>query len=494
MIELLTPQEMSRADALAMENGPDDGGGLMRRAGATVVDEVLARFAEAPGFDILCGPGNNGGDGYVVADLLGERGLDVAVWRLAAPRAGSDCEAMAARCRAENSPLEDYRPVPGRIAIDALFGAGLSKPIEGTAAQALGKLRNAGVRVVAVDMPSGVSGATGQVLGIAAPAVLTVTFFRRKPGHLLYPGRALCGETVVADIGIDAGVLDEIAPRCFVNDPALWRAQWPVMEPDLHKYRRGHVGVFSGGPMATGAARLSARAAARIGAGAVTLLSPGAALAINAMHLTSIMLRRVEGEQELLQFHEERNPKAYVLGPGFGVGEQTRRFAELVLEAQQSAGLVLDADAITAFAGNPQRLADAASKRRGDLFLTPHVGEFSRLFPELGGNDDLSKLDRAREAAARMNAVIVFKGPDTVIAAPDGRAAINANAGPHLATAGSGDVLAGMIAGLCAQGMSGFEAASAAVYLHGETGNCCGAGLIAEDLPERLPQILRDNF
>ncbi|UUP19613.1 NAD(P)H-hydrate dehydratase [Nitratireductor thuwali] len=492
MIELLTPQEMSRADALAMEKGPHDGAGLMDRAGAAVADAVLARFAGAAGFDILCGPGNNGGDGYVVADLLRERGLDTKVWRLAMPRQGSDCEAVAARCHAECAPLEDYRPLPGRIAVDALFGAGLSKPVGGAAARVLGSLAETGVRVVAVDLPSGVSGATGQVLGIAAPAALTVTFFRRKPGHLLYPGRALCGETLVADIGIDARVLDEIAPRCFVNDPALWRAEWPVMEPDLHKYRRGHVGVFSGGPMATGAARLSARAAARIGAGAVTLLSPGAALAVNAMHLTSIMLRRVEEERELLEFHEERRPKAYVLGPGFGIGELTRRFAEAILQAQQGAGLVLDADAITAFAGDPQRLADAASKRRGDLFLTPHAGEYARLFPDLGGDDDLSKLDRARKAAAHMNAVVVYKGADTVIAAPDGRAAINANAGPHLATAGSGDVLAGMIAGLCARGMPGFEAAAAAVHLHGEAGNGCGAGLIAEDLPERLPEILRD--
>jgi hydroxyethylthiazole kinase-like uncharacterized protein yjeF len=329
------------------------------------------------------------------------------------------------------------------------------------------------------------------VLGAAPHADLTVTFFRMKPGHLLCPGREYCGETIVADIGIPDAMLEEIAPRCSENVPALWRSVLPVPAVDTHKYKRGHACVFSGGPSATGAARLAAMAAARIGAGAVTVLSPAAAMLVNASHMTAIMLAKVDAAADLSAFIERRKPDAFVLGPGFGVGEKTRELALAVLENRDCGALVLDADGITSFRDAPASLfIMAGSGHAPPLVLTPHEGEFARLFPGLAEDAALSKLDKARRAADRAHAVVIYKGPDTVIAAPDGRAAINANGTPYLATAGSGDVLSGMTAGLLAQGMPAFEAACAAVWMHADAGSRFGPGLIAEDLPGLLPAVL----
>jgi len=494
MHEILSPEEMARADRLAVEAGRLESYDLMRNAGAAVASEILSRFADAVGFDVLCGPGNNGGDGYVVASILHERGLDVRVWREAEPRPGTDAARAAAECSIRAGALEDFTPEPGRLVVDALFGAGLARPVEAVFAQALDRAAAAKVPVVAVDLPSGVSGESGRVLGTSVPARLTVTFFRKKPGHLLYPGRALCGEVVTADIGIGDDVLDAIRPRCSENAPPLWQGLLPRAGIETHKYERGHAAVFTGGPTTTGAARLGARAAARIGAGAVTLLSPTTGLAVNAMHLTSIMLKRIEAVDELEAFHRDRKPSAYLLGPGFGVNEKARIFAAAILrsgEAEAPAHLVLDADGITAFAREPELLFAEASGSHGSLVLTPHLGEFARLFPDLAGDEQLSKLGRARAAAARSGAIVLLKGPDTVIAAPDGRAVINANATPYLATAGSGDVLAGMITGLLAQKMPAFEAAAASAYLHAEAASAFGPGLIAEDLPDMLPGVLK---
>ncbi|MDN2567458.1 NAD(P)H-hydrate dehydratase [Aquibium sp. A9E412] len=492
MHELLTPAEMAEADRLAIAAGPFDGAELMARAGAAVADALLARFPAAEPVHVVCGPGNNGGDGYVVARLLAARGVAVRLWREDVPRAGSDAAAAAARCPLDAEPLADFAPAPGAVVVDALFGAGLSKPLAGRYAAAVERM--AGTRVVAVDLPSGLDGARGTVLGAAAQAALTVTFFRKKPGHLLYPGRALCGAVLVADIGIADHVLPAVAPTAFENGPALWRAALPWPAADTHKYRRGHVAVLSGGPDATGAARLAARGAARGGAGAVTVLSPPEALLVNACQLTAIMVKRLDGRDDLTAFRAARRAEAWVLGPGFGVGETARVYAETLLAPPAAAGrqtLVLDADGITAFRDAPERLFEAArAAQAAALVLTPHAGEFARLFGDLAGDAALGKLERARLAAARAGAVVLLKGPDTVVAAPDGRAAINANGTPWLATAGAGDVLAGLIAALAAQGMPAFEAAAAAAWLHAETAQGGGPGLIAEDLPERLPAVL----
>lgn len=492
---LLSPAQMAEADRLAIEGGPFDGPGLMENAGGTVFHEILARFPGARRFDVLCGPGNNGGDGYVVARLLAETGLEVALWREGEPRAGSDAALAAARWTGETRPLAEFRPGAGAVVVDSLFGAGLAKPLAGPPAKAAEACREAGAAVVAIDLPSGVSGASGKVLGAAFHAALTVTFFRRKPGHLLYPGRAHCGELVVADIGIPAPVLERIGPDTFENGPALWGAALPRPAIDAHKYARGHAAVFSGGPSHTGAARLAALGAARAGAGAVTVLSPADAMAVNAAHLTAVMLARVDEPADAVEFVGGRKVRAAVIGPGFGVGERLRATVAALLEAGADAGaaLVLDADAITSFAEKPEALLARAAGGPA-LVLTPHEGEFGRLFPDLAGDDALSKLDRARRAAERAKAVVVCKGPDTVVAAPDGRAAINTNGTSWLATAGSGDVLAGMIAGLMAQRMPAWEAACAAVWMHAEAGRRFGPGLTADDLPGLLPPVLRELF
>lgn len=494
--ELLSPSEMAEADRLAIAQGPLDGYGLMRRAGEAVAAVLMARYPAAARVHVLCGPGNNGGDGYVVASLLRKSGVDVALWRSGEPRAGSDAALAAADCPLEPRPLSAFAAEPGSLVVDALYGAGLSKALSGDAGRAVQVVTDLGLPVVAVDLPSGVSGESGAILGGAFRAAVTVTFARKKPGHLLLPGREMCGEIVLADIGIGDDIIARVAPRSFENAPAPWLPVFPVPAVDAHKYKRGHVSVFSGGPAATGAARLSALAAARSGAGAVTVLSPANAMQVNAAHLTSIMLRKVDAVADLGAFLADSRPSSFVLGPGFGVGEKARDFVLALLgagHAQETGveGLVLDADGITSFRDVAETLFQAARKSGAPaLVMTPHEGEFGRLFPEVAGDKALSKLGKTRAAAARANAVIVYKGADTVIAAPDGRAAINGNGAPWLATAGSGDVLAGIIAGLLAQGMPAFEAACAAVWIHAEAGSRFGPGLIAEDLPLAMVPVL----
>jgi ADP-dependent NAD(P)H-hydrate dehydratase / NAD(P)H-hydrate epimerase len=494
--ELLSPAEMTEADRLAIATGPFDGIGLMRNAGAAVSAVVLAHFPAARRVHVLCGPGNNGGDGYVVASLLHDSGVDVTVWASGSPRTGSDAARAASECPARPRPLSEFVAEAGSIVVDALYGAGLSKPLSGDAARAVEVATELNLPVVAVDLPSGVSGESGQSLGQAFRARITVTFARKKPGHLLLPGREMCGELVLADIGIGDGIIAQLEPRTFENTPPLWIGDFPVPAVDTHKYRRGHVGVFSGGPSATGAARLSALAAARSGAGAVTVLSPANALQVNAAHLTSIMLHKSDSVADVQEFIGRRRPSAFVLGPGFGVGEKARDFGLAVLGVElrqdgRTDGLVLDADGITSFRDASNVLFEAARRPNAPaLVLTPHEGELARLFPDIAGDTNLSKLAKARSAAERAGAVMVYKGADTVIAAPDGRAAINGNGAPWLATAGSGDVLSGIIAGLLAQGMPTFEAACAAVWIHAEAGSRFGPGLIAEDLPLALVPVL----
>jgi hydroxyethylthiazole kinase-like uncharacterized protein yjeF len=491
--ELLTPAEMGEADRLTIAGGLIDGIGLMRRAGDVVADALLERFPDAPGVAVLAGPGNNGGDGYVVAEHLRRKGLAVTLWRSSAPRSETDAAIAAAECRVEPQPLASFDPEPGWVVVDALFGAGLMRAIDGVYAEALDRTAQAGAPVVAVDLPSGVSGLSGEVLGTTVIADLTVTFFRKKPGHLLEPGRALCGEVIVADIGISDDVLSAILPLTVENDPANWLGAFPRPTIDTHKYARGHVAVFSGGPSSTGAARLAALAAARTGAGAVTLLSPRNALAVNAAHLTSIILRKADGFDDAAAFIEARKPDAFVFGPAIGTSDEVGTFALDLIRAAAGSAIVFDADALTVFSKQREEFfARAHEDGAPRLVLTPHEGEFRRLFPDLAADADLSKLDRARQAAKLANAVVIYKGPDTVIAAPDGRAAINANGTPLLATAGSGDVLSGISAGLLAQRMPAFEAACAAVWMHAEAARGFGPGLIAEDLPLALLPVLRD--
>jgi len=488
--ELLTPQQMGEADALTIAAGSFDGMALMRRAGAAVAAAALRRHAGTAPIHVLAGPGNNGGDGYVAARLLDEAGVDVRLWRSDSPRKATDAWVAAEECPLNQGDLADFHVGRGALVIDALFGAGLLRPLRGVFAAAVQRTRESAAAVLSVDLPSGISGLDGSVLGTAFEADHTVTFFRKKPGHLLFPGRAHCGEVIVEDIGIPASVLGAIGPRFVENTPELWIDIFPRPARDAHKYSRGHVAVFSGGLASTGASRLSAIAAARAGAGAVTLLSPSEALGVNAAHLTSTILRERGSIDEVISFLRQRQPDALVFGPGAGTGKDIGDFALRLMSA--AAGLcghiVFDADAITLFSERREDFLALAASGAPALLLTPHEGEFRRLFPDLAVGR--SKLDRALAAALATNATIILKGPDTVIASPGGRAAINANGTPLLATAGSGDVLAGIAAGLLAQGMPVFEAAAAAVFLHAEAAARFGPGLIAEDLPAALPPVL----
>jgi hydroxyethylthiazole kinase-like uncharacterized protein yjeF len=377
------------------------------------------------------------------------------------------------------------------LIIDALFGAGLSRPVSGEPFEMIEAINANGAPVLAVDLPSGVNGTTAAVMGAAVRATETVTFFRKKPAHLLLPGRLQCGRVRVADIGIDARVLEEIRPEAFENTPQLWRKSFPVPRADGHKYARGHVVVLSGEMASTGAARMTARAALRAGAGLVTLVSPHDALAINAAALTAVMVRPVENPVQFGELLGDKRYNACVIGPGAGVGPRTVDFVHTALSVRRH--LVLDADALTSFAQMPDRLFESIkSSPDPQVVLTPHEGEFPRLFSDLSNkNPGRSKLERVRAAAERSGAVVLLKGPDTTVASPDGRAAIAANAPPWLATAGAGDVLAGIIAGLMAQGVAAFEAASIGVWMHGEAAREAGPGLIAEDLPETMPPVFR---
>ena len=490
MIELLTPDEMAACDRLAIASGVP-GIRLMEKAGRTVADAV-ARHPLGTRVLVVAGPGNNGGDGFVAARVLSERGYPVRLMLLGEVAAlKGDAAEAAGRW---TGPVEAAAPnaVAGAgVVVDALFGAGLNRAVEGEARALIEAMNASGATIIAVDLPSGINGASGAVMGVAVKAHESITFFRRKPGHVLLPGRLHAGKVRVADIGIPNSVLDQVKPGAFANGPALWGRQFPVPKLDGHKYARGHAVVVSGGLSFTGAARLAARGALRAGAGLVTLASPRDALAVNAAASTAVMVRAADGADELRGLLADKRLNVVVLGPGLGVGAATRDQVAAALDGERA--VVLDADALTSFENEPTALFGQTAGR--PVVLTPHQGEFARLFRTIAQTaENESKVGQARAAAHAAGAVVLLKGPDTVIAAPDGRAAIGENAPPWLATAGSGDVLAGMIAGLLAQGMAPFEAACAGAWLHGEAGNEAGPGLIAEDLPEVLPTIYRRLF
>jgi ADP-dependent NAD(P)H-hydrate dehydratase / NAD(P)H-hydrate epimerase len=487
MLEVLTTQEMGEADRLTIAGGTA-GIELMENAGRAVADAVAARHPPGTRIAVVAGPGNNGGDGFVAARLLAERGYRARVLLVGdAAKLKGDAASAAQRWHGPTEPAAPAALTGADVIIDALFGAGLDRPVDGVA-RAMIEAMNTCPCVYAVDLPSGINGTSGAVMGVAVQATQTLTFFRRKSGHLLLPGRLHCGPVRVADIGIAPSVLERIEPRTFVNAPALWAGRFPRPRVDGHKYARGHAVVLSGGLSTTGAARLAARGALRAGAGLVTIASPRDALAVNAAASLAVMVRPVDGAHELAEFLRDRRRNAVVLGPGGGVGRIMRELVLVALAGERA--VVLDADALTSFADDPQALIAATRNRAGATMLTPHEGEFGRLFSALT-EKAASKLEKARKAAAETGAVVLLKGPDTVVAAPDGRAAIAENAPPWLATAGSGDVLAGIAAGLLAQGMDGFDAAAAAVWLHGEAGSEAGPGLIAEDLPEMMPAVYR---
>jgi hydroxyethylthiazole kinase-like uncharacterized protein yjeF len=464
---------MGAADRAVIDAGTP-GIELMERAGLAVADAVAQRFRPQPTL-VLCGPGNNGGDGYVVARLLQARGWPVEVRSLADP-ATDDAKAAAARWEGVTAPLSGA--LGEALVIDALFGAGLSRALDGVAAHVAGQLAGRPDTVVAIDVPSGLPGDTGAPNGPVARAGLTVTFHARKPAHVLEPGRGLCGEVVVADIG-----LGETPSKTVENGSDVWLGRFPWPGAGSHKHSRGRLIVVSGDAWSTGAARLAARAGLRIGAGLVTIYSPAEALAANAAHLEAVMLRPFDTDMELEQAGDQAD--AAVIGPAAGLTEST--VLNVLALARTGAALVIDADAITVFRDDRDELFSVLDR---DDVLTPHPGEFERLFPGLL-KASATRIEAARRAAERAGAVVLLKGADTVIAAPDGRVAVNLNGSPWLATAGSGDVLAGFIGGLVSQGMESFEAACAGAWIHAEAGELHGPGLISEDLPGLAPAVLR---
>jgi hydroxyethylthiazole kinase-like uncharacterized protein yjeF len=461
---LLAPDAMGRADAEAARLGTS-GRVLMANAGRAVARAVRRRFP--PGrVVVLCGPGNNGGDGYVAARLLQQWGWPVAVAALAPPRPGSDAAWAAGLW---HGPLVSFAPASAAradLVIDAVFGAGLARDVDGIVADTLRAAR----RVLAIDTPSGIDGATGAVRGYAPTAAATVTFFRYKPGHLLLPGRDLCGALELADIGIPDTVFAAVPPDAWLNRPGLWRL--PALSAESHKYSRGHVTVLGGAAM-TGAARLAAAAARRVGAGLVTVAASTGAEVYRTGDPGLIV-----SEAPIATLLTDERRQVWVCGPGLGQND-ARSALPALLGARRA--VVADADALTAFAGNPDDL-------RGVAVMTPHAGEFARVFGDPGAD----RLAAARAAARRSGAVVLLKGSDTVVAAPDGRAAIKSSAPPWLATAGTGDVLAGLIAGLVAQGLPPFDAAAAAAWVHGRAAVMAGRFMIVEDLLPELPGALAE--
>lgn len=484
---ILSTDQMKAVDQLAIDDlmkQNKSGAELMEAAGLSVVRAITANY-DGSNVLVLCGPGNNGGDGFVVARHLKRMSFNVQVALLGdLDNLQGDALRMAKMWESDIPPISSDLLTGQDIIVDAIFGTGLSKEITGALKDTLEAANESTAHKIAVDIPSGVKGDTGELLGAAFRADKTITFSRKKPAHFLYPGKALCGDIVVANIGISDQTVNDVEPDIYCNDPELWNNSLPVFDASTHKYHKGHAVVVSGNMIQTGASRMAAMAALRIGAGLVSVSSPEDALQTHAAHLTAVMLRRRE---ELIKDLQDDRLNAWCIGPGTGLNDVTKKNVLKIIAAGKR--IVLDADALTVFERGPLELFELInSTAASECVLTPHAGEFSRIFPYL---KKLDKVTAAKNAAKLSGSVIIYKGADTVIASPDGRCVISDNATPRLATAGSGDVLAGILTGLLAQGMPIYEAACAAVWIHSECGDMFGDGLIAEDLPALIPVVLK---
>lgn len=481
---ILTCAEVREAELRA------DAGGvslreLMEAAGAACADYVDAAYPDRR-IVVLCGPGNNGGDGLVAAARLASRNRQVVVFELVGETASPEREWAAKEWPGVRQPLDQLSLSDGDVVVDALFGAGLSRELNGSVRAVVEQVREAQVPVVAVDLPSGVRGDTAAIGASGLRAAATVTFGALKPAHVLYPSAVTCGEVIVRPIGFESHIADVAPSPAHLNAPELWSGAlcWPGMA--THKHARGRLCVVSGGPANTGAARLAAQAGLRSGAGLSTVLCPPSALIVVASHLTAVMCASFRDAEDLVE--KAARADAVVIGPAAGVTDATRQNVEALARAGRR--LVLDADALTVFADDAEALREALS---AECVLTPHQGEFERLFPGLL-EECVNKIDAVRVAAGRVGATVLLKGPDTVIATPDGRAVVNTHATPFLATAGSGDVLAGIIGGLMAQGLEAFDAAAAGAWLHGAAGLRAGPAMTAEDLDNALRLVLADLY
>ncbi len=484
-IAILTCDEVRAAEQMAVRAGISLWA-LMQKAGQACADVLHAEFPDGR-VVVLAGPGNNGGDAFVAAQRLRDLGRNVWVLDLA-PKGERSAEGRLAleALTGARQPLEDLRLSADDIVLDGLFGAGLSRPLAGEAAYVVEQVNASGAKVVAIDVPSGVNGDVGAVEGPAVQADVTVTFSSKKLAHVLQPAAELCGEVIAAEIGFGRFVATAGGGKLHENGPALWagRLCWPSV--NAHKHRRGRLAVVTGPISSTGAARLAAYAGARAGAGQVTLLCPPSALMVVAGAVMAPLTASFKDVHELIAATETAD--AVVIGPAAGVNAKTRANVEALVKADKT--LVLDADAITVFKDEAETLGGLLE---APAVLTPHMGEFERLFPGVLAQA-ANKVEAARTGAKQVGAVIVLKGPDTVIAAPDGRAVVNTHATPFLATAGSGDVLAGIIGGLLAQGLDAFDAACAGAWMHGDAGLRAGAGMTAEDLDQALRATIAELY
>jgi NAD(P)H-hydrate epimerase len=484
-VEILSAQQMREADNLTIESGID-GYALMTGAGQAVADEIT-EYLENKKALILCGPGNNGGDGFVAAVILRERGWQVRVACLVETENLKGDAAKAAReWDSEVLSFGEIEIDDSEIVVDAVFGTGFQGTLPDEAARLFDRIRRARIAVIAIDIPSGVNGDTGEVDSNTLRASMTITFFRKKLGHALMPGLAFCGPVAIHDIGIEGSVLNETGIAAYENHPVLWQNRLRRKSAFDNKYTFGHLIVLGGKEM-TGAALLAAHSAMRVRTGMCTIVGPEETSTIYRSYLPSLIFEEYKDIASFAGHLQDKRRTAALIGPGMGSGdyEALRKAVLDCCEMGEEKALVLDADALNAFQGRPDDLFEVLHKR---CVLTPHEGEFERLFDDLEGIKPL----RAIEAAALSGAVILLKGADTVIATPDGRCIINTNAPPLLATAGSGDVLAGMIAGFLAQGLPTFEATCAAAWIQGEAAYSFGPGLISSDLPDLIPAVLRE--
>ena len=482
---LLSAAQMREAESLACLRGVSLAA-MMRKAGEAVAHTVAERWKPCRTV-VLCGPGNNGGDGYIAAEILRRAGWNVTVAAIHAPSPSAEARQAAQEWQGETRSLTLEVFKDADLVVDALFGTGLTRPLTGIAAESVVFLNERKLPVLAVDLPSGVHTDSGSILGVAVQAYVTVSFFRKKRAHILRPAASCCGDIVVADIGIPEDVLKDVDIETAQNNKDLWIHLIPVPQAEDHKYTKGHALVY-GGAVMTGAGRLAARAAQRVGAGLVTLAVPEEAVSLYASALESVIVRAAPTSETWRALAKDPKRNVLLIGPGMGLEAAYKDFVLEVLATRKPC--VLDADALTIFAEDPLVLFNALHP---DVVLTPHEGEFARLFGSfIDGSAD--KLTRTRQAAARTGCVVLLKGAETMMAHPDGKAVINTNAPPWLATAGSGDVLAGMIAGLCAQKIPVFEAAAASAWMHGRSADAYGPGMIAEDIVAGIPSVLKELF
>jgi ADP-dependent NAD(P)H-hydrate dehydratase / NAD(P)H-hydrate epimerase len=486
--EILNNQQMAEADSLVIESGVS-GFDLMKRAGEGVADFIHIYY---PGRNVLvlCGSGNNGGDGFIAAKKLQNGGHNVRLACLAPKdKLKNDALRAAQQWDGEIFPFENLTIDSGELIVDAVFGTGLVRDFIPPVKEIFEQIKNLNSDVVAVDIPSGVNGSTGESLSLTPHARHTITFCRRKIGHVLLPGREFSGTVHVVDIGIPDEVVEQVGSTATENRPHLWRSSLRRKTASCHKYDYGHA-ILYGGPRMTGAACMSAYAALRTGAGVCTIVANPDTADIYRHYMPNIMYEPIEALKDFDTHLADGRRNAVLMGPG--AGQENRADLKRLIESvckRRDRKIVLDADALTVFADNPEVLYRML-RNRENVVLTPHEGEFAKIFPGIQG----TKIERAEQASVLTNATIVLKGFESVIAAPGRKSVVNTYSSPYLATAGSGDVLAGIIVGFIAQNVPVFESSCAAVWLHSEAARAFGPGLVATDIIELIPAIIGKLF